>query len=147
MKAFTQLPPKTQKLLVTVAVALLVMAGSATSWSLHQRAAAAQRRFDASSANLQALAALVQRFEERQAAGATGLDLSAIVTRSLQGRSFQPSQIQQQDGELALRLDNAPFADVLAWMVELGEAGLVFSKVGVAQGQEGVNLTLVLRAG
>ncbi|MGV3591707.1 MAG: type II secretion system protein GspM [Gammaproteobacteria bacterium] len=144
--AFTRLPPAIQKLVAGIGIALLVAAGIAVSWHMHARAAEARRQVDASNANLAVMRELVRRFEARQATGGTKLDLSALVTRSLQGKSFQPSQIQQQNGELALRFDGVPFAAVLAWMAELAEAGVVFSNVGIAQaGMEGVSLTLVMR--
>lgn len=148
MSAFTRLPVSTQKLVAACAVIALVGAGSATSWIMHSRVEAAQSRLDASIANRQAMADLVARFEARQRSGVAELDLSTVVTRSLQGQNFQPSQIQQQNGELALRFDNAPFNEVLAWMLELQESGVTLNNVGIAQAQpDGVSLTLVLRGG
>lgn len=145
MKSFTRLPPTVQKRVALCVGFVVAGAGAAASWTLHQHKDAAQRRLETSLANRAAMTALVQRYEAHQPQGSAALDLSAIVTRSLQGKSFQPSQIQQQNGELALRLDRVAFADVLEWMAELADAGVVFSNVGVAQAIDGVNLTLVLR--
>jgi type II secretory pathway component PulM len=148
MSAFTLLPVGTQKLLAAGVAVVLLVAGSSLSWLMHGRVDAAQSRLSVSIANRQAMAELVARFEARAASGAAQLDLSAVVTRSLEGQSFQPSQIQQQNGELALRFDNAPFNEVLAWMLELEASGVVLGNVGIAQAQpEGVSLTLVLRGG
>jgi type II secretory pathway component PulM len=114
---------------------------------MHGRVSAAQARVDHSRANQQAMTQLVERFEARQLSCAA-TDLSAVVTRSLQGKRFQPALLQQQNGELALRFDNAPFAEVLEWLIELEEAGAVVASVAVAQAQSsGVTLTLVLRSG
>ena len=147
MTRFTRLPPDVQKLVAGCVIALVVAAGGALSWTLHARAAAAQSRLDTSSANRSAMTALVERFESRRGSGAA-TDLGALVTRSLQGKSFQPSQIQQQNGELALRLDNAPFNEVLAWMLELEKAGAVPGNVAMVQARPaGVTVTLVLRGG
>jgi type II secretory pathway component PulM len=147
-QAFLSLPPATRKFVAGISVAVLVAAGLATSWQLHARAAAAQRHLDASSANLAVMQELVRRFETRQTRGTATLDLSALVTRSLQGKPFQPSQIQQQNGELALRIDGVAFDELLAWLLELEEAGAVLGSAGITQGQSaGVNAMLVLRAG
>jgi type II secretory pathway component PulM len=147
MTRFALLPADTQKVVVGVLAAALIVSGGALSWTMHSRVAAAQLRLEASRANQQAMAELVQRFEARQLSGAA-TDLSAVVNRSLQGKSFQPTLMQQQNGELALRFDNAPFDDVLAWMLELEEAGAVVANVAIAQAQAtGVTLTLVLRGG
>jgi type II secretory pathway component PulM len=145
MSRFTQLPNDSQKLVVGLVAVLLITGGAALSWIVHGRVAAAQQRLDESRVNQQEMTELVQRFEARRLSGAA-TDLSAVVTRSLQGKNFQPTLLQQQNGELALRFDNAPFADVLEWMIELEEVGAVVTNVAVAQGQSsGVTLTLVLR--
>jgi type II secretory pathway component PulM len=145
MTRFALLPADTQKLVAGVLAAALIVTGGALSWTMHDRVATAQLRLEASRANQQSMTDLVQRFEARQLSGAA-TDLSAVVNRSLQGKSFQPSLMQQQNGELALRFDNAPFADVVAWMLELEEAGAVVANVAIAQAQSGgVTLTLVLR--
>lgn len=147
MSRFAQLPPRTQKLVVGSALAVLLLAGAGLSWNLHERVAAARARLEASSANRAAMNELVQRFEARARSGAAP-DLSALVARSLQGKSFQPGQMQQQNGELALRLDNVAFADVLDWLIELEEQGAVPAQVAISQGQPaGVTVTLVLRGG
>jgi general secretion pathway protein M len=149
MRRFALLPVATQKLVAGLVVAAVVIAGSALSWQTHRRAAAAQVRLDASVANHEAMTALVQRFQAAQVNGTADTDVSAVVTRSLQGKSFQPSRIQQQAGEVVLRLDNAPFEEVLAWMLELEESGAVaLGNVGITQAQPtGVTVTLVLRGG
>jgi type II secretory pathway component PulM len=145
MKHFAQQSGATQKLVVGLVAAALLIGGSALSWTMHHRVAAAQSRLDASRANLQAMTDLVQRFQAREGSGAA-TDLSAVVTRSLQGKSFQPALMQQQNGELALRFDSVPFDELLGWMLELEEAGAVATNVAVAQAQSGgVTLTLVLR--
>jgi type II secretory pathway component PulM len=154
MTRFTQLPNHTQKMAAGLLAALLIAGGAGLSWMMHGRVADAQLRLDQSHVNQQAMKELVQRFEARRLSGAA-TDLSAVVNRSLQGRSFQPTLMQQQNGELALRFDNAPFAEVLDWLIELEEAGAVVGNVAVAQaaqaqfGREssGVTLTLVLRGG
>ncbi|MDY6982622.1 MAG: type II secretion system protein GspM [Pseudomonadota bacterium] len=147
-RAFLRLPPATQKLVAGIGIAVAVAAGAMASWQMHARAAAAQRHLDASEANLAVMSELVRRFETRQTRGAAAPDLSALVTRSLQGKSFQPSQIQQQNGELALRIDGVPFDELLAWLLELEEAGAVLGSAGITQGQPaGVSAMLVLRAG
>lgn len=147
MSRFGQLPAQTQKLAAVAIAALLIAAGAGLSWMLHGNVADARARLDASVASEQAMRTLVQRFEARQASGAA-TDLSTVVTRSLQGKSFQPSLIQQQNGDLALRFDNAPFNEVLAWMLELEEAGAVVANVAATEAQPaGVTLTLVLRGG
>lgn len=144
MTRFMQLPADTQKLVAGLAAAALIVMGGALSWTLHGQVASARSRLEASATNRQAMMELVRDFEARQLSGAA-TDLSALVTRSLQGKSFQPALIQQQNGELALRFDNAPFADVLAWMIELEDAGAIVANVVVAQAQSGVSLSLVLR--
>jgi general secretion pathway protein M len=148
MLRFLQLPVATQKLVAACTVAAVMCGGGLLSWYLHTRIAAAQLRVETSLANQQAMAELVQRFEAARITGTTQ-DLSAVVTRSLQGKSFQPSRMQQQNGEIALRLDNAPFHEVLAWMLELEESGAVaLGNVGITQAQPaGVTVTLVLRGG
>jgi len=148
MKAFAQLPANTQKAIVGALVIVLLGAGAFVSWSMHERRAAAQRHLEASLANRQAMTELVQRFDAQRTSGAAVVDLSALVTRSLQGKGFQPSQVQQQNGELALRIDAASFNEIVTWMAELAEAGVAFSNVGIAQAPAGtVNLTVVLRDG
>lgn len=150
---FAQLPVATQKLVLAAGLVVAVLAGGSLSWHLHQQVTAAQLRRDAAVANLQGMSELVQRYRELQAAGAGGTgaagDLSAVVTRSLQGKTFQPNRIQQQNGELALRLDNAPFNEVLAWLLELEESGaVVLGNVSITQAQPaGVTLTVALRGG
>jgi type II secretory pathway component PulM len=144
MTRFALLPAATQKVVVGVLAAAFIITAGALSWTMHGRVAAAQLRLEASRANQQAMTELVQRFEARQLSGAA-TDLSAVVNRSLQGKSFQPTLMQQQNGELALRFDNAPFGDVLAWMSELEEAGAVLANVAIAQAGSGVTVTLVLR--
>ncbi|HEY0963932.1 MAG TPA: type II secretion system protein GspM [Pseudomonadales bacterium] len=145
-RAFLRLPPATQKLIAGAGITVLIATGLGMSWQMHARAEEARRAVDASTANHAAMAELVSRFNARQTRGSAAPDLSALVTRSLQGKDFQPSQLQQQNGELALRFDGVPFAAVLAWMVELEDAGVVFSNVGIAQaGSDGVSVTLVMR--
>jgi type II secretory pathway component PulM len=147
MTRFALLPADTQKIVAGTLAFALIVSGGVLSWTLHNQVAAAQLRLEASRANQQAMMELVQRFEARQLSGAA-TDLSAVVNRSLQGKNFQPTLMQQQNGELALRFDNAPFADLLAWMLELEEAGAVVANVAIAQAQSaGVTLTLVLRGG
>lgn len=145
---FLALPPATQKLVAGIGIAAFVAIGLGASMHMHARAAAAQRHVDMSNANLAAMHELVRRFEARQTRGGIAPDLSALVTRSLQGKSFQPSQIQQQNGELAVRVDGVPFDELLAWLLELEEAGAVLGSAGITQGQPGgVSAMLVLRAG
>jgi type II secretory pathway component PulM len=155
MKRFTQLPNETQKVAAGLLAVLLIAGGAGLSFTMHGRVAAAKLRLEESRVNQQAMTELVRRFESRQLSGAAA-DLSAVVTRSLQGKNFQPTLLQQQNGELALRFDNAPFAEVLEWLIELEEAGAVVANVAVAQGAQarsgggessGVTLTLVLRGG
>lgn len=147
MTRFARLPADTQKTLAALIATAVVIAGGMLSWTLHGSVAAAEERLAESRANLQAMAELVQRFEARQLSGAA-TDLSALVTRSLQGKAFQPALMQQQNGELALRFDNAPFNEALAWMRELEEAGAVLASVAIAQSPSGgVNLSVVLRGG
>src|SRR5690606_17588476 len=88
MHAFMRLAPATQKLVAGIGVVVIVATGIAASAAMHARAATAQRHLDASSANRAAMNELVQRFEARQTRGTASLDLSALVTRSLQGKSF-----------------------------------------------------------
>ncbi len=149
MRRFAQLPVSTQKLVAGVAIGAVLLACGLLSWQLHAHAAAAESRLQTSATNRQTMTELVQRFQAAQITGTAEVDLSAVVTRSLEGKSFQPSRIQQQNGEIVLRLDNAPFNDVLAWMLELEETGrVVLGNVGITQGQSaGVTLTLVLRGG
>ncbi len=147
MKRFAQMSAESQKLFAGVLAAVLIVAASGLSWMTHGRAASAEQRLAESRANRDAMTELVRRFEARQLSGAA-VDLSAVITRSLQGKPFQPSLMQQQNGELALRFDNAPFDEVLAWMRELEEAGAVLASVAVAQSPSGgVNLSVVLRGG
>jgi len=147
MTRFMRLTPELQKLVVGGGATLVVLACALVSSLMHARVAEAQSRLEASVDNRQTMAELVERFDARQNAGAA-TDLGALVTRSLQGKAFQPSLIQQQNGELALRLDNAPFNDVLEWMLELEEAGAVLGNVAMIQAQPaGVTVTLVLRGG
>lgn len=147
MMRFGRLPNRSQKVVAGLLAALVIVAGSGLSWVMHGRVSAAQLRLDESRANQRAMTELVERFEARQLNGAAE-DLSALVTRSLQDRTFQPTLLQQQNGELALRFDNAPFAEVLEWMLELEQAGAVVANVAIAQAQSsGVSLTLVLRGG
>lgn len=147
-QAFLRLPPGMQKLVAGIGIAACVATGLGASVQMHMRAAAAQHDAEMSDANLAAMRELVRRFEARQARGGAALDLSALVTRSLQGKSFQPSQIQQQNGELAVRVDGVPFDELLAWLLELEEAGAVLGSAGITQAQPGgVSAMLVLRAG
>lgn len=153
MRRFLLLPVFTQKRVATAGLVVCLLASAGLSWQMHRQVAAAQIRLDIAQANAQAIAELVERYRALQGEDAAGAaaetDLSAIVTRSLQGKNFQPSRIQQQNGEIALRLDNAPFNAVLAWLLELEETGgVMLSSVGITQAQPaGVTLTLVVRGG
>ena len=152
MAGFKQLTVPTQKRVFAAGMAVCLLMGAALSWQAHRRAAAAQLRYDTTVDQVQTMTALVERYRALQTAGPAATadtDLSAVVTRSLQGKNFQPSRIQQQNGELALRLDNAPFDEVLAWLLELEESGaVVLGNVGITQAQPaGVTVTMVLRGG
>jgi type II secretory pathway component PulM len=150
MRAFLQLPVRTQKLLVTSVVGLCFLLGAVLSWQAHRNLAAARSALSGTGAQVQAMQALVARYQQLQGADTTGAavsDLIAVVNSSLEGKRFQPSRIQQvAAGELSVRLDAVPFNDALAWLLELENTGAVVpGVVGITQNQPaGVNMTLTL---
>jgi type II secretory pathway component PulM len=152
---FNRLDARSQRQLVTVAAVLLCVLAGLLSWQVHQGKRAVAAALDESARNLAAMDELLERYASLQQRGGGGMqaggeDVAAVVNRTLQGRSFQPTRIQQgTDGELQVRLDDVAFADALAWLADLENTrGLVVGAVTVNQGPAGsANLTLVLRGG
>ena len=151
---FTRLNARRQLQVVVASAALMLVLGSLLSWEMHRSNLAARTALTESENNLEAMDALLVRYSALQAGRgnetAASADIAAIVNRTLQGRSFQPTRIQQgADGELQVRLDEVVCADALAWLAELDSAdGIVAGAVSVSQGSSGsANITLVLRGG
>jgi type II secretory pathway component PulM len=150
---FNKLDARSQRHVVVVTALLLLVLGAALSWQVHGSKRSAAAAVDASAQDLLAMDELLARYEQLQQQRGTGVtanneDLTALVNRTLQGRSFQPTRIQQGvDGELQLRLDDVAFADALAWLTELeNTGGVVVGAVTVNQAAAGsASLTLVLR--
>jgi type II secretory pathway component PulM len=150
---FNRLDARSQRNVVIVAATLLVLLGSVLSWQAHGSKRAAAAALEASQQDMRAMDELLARYAQLQQQRGAGVyadseDLTAVVNRTLQGRSFQPARIQQGiGGELQLRLDDVAFADALAWLTELESAGgVVVGAATVNQGSAGsASLTLVLR--
>jgi type II secretory pathway component PulM len=149
-KFFQQQTPRMQLLEVTAAVVVIAaLAGWGVLLPLHGKLAASKIELERSSQSLIAMQELVQSYEAMAEAGAEGTypGLTAVVNQSLQGKTFQPSRIQQNGaGELVVRVDNVPFQQAVEWIHELeNTAGVVVASVAVNQSQSGlVNLTLAL---
>jgi general secretion pathway protein M len=149
-KFFQQQTPRMQLLEVTAAiVAITALAGWGLLLPLHAKLATSKIELERSSQSLAAMQELVQSYEAMAAAGAEGTypGLTAVVNQGLQGKTFQPSRIQQNGtGELVVRIDNVSFQQAIEWIYELeNTAGVVVGSVAISQSQGGlVNLTLAL---
>ena len=147
---FFQQTPRVQ--LVEVAATVVVIA-ALTAWGLllpaHAKLNASKIELETRAQSLVAMQELVSSYQSMAASGAEGTypGLTAVVNQSLQGKSFQPSRIQQNgEGELVVRVDNLSFQLAVGWIHELENTrGIVVETVAVSQSQQGlVNLTLTL---
>jgi len=146
---FLQQAPRTQLLEVTAAVVITALAAWGLLLPAHAKLATGKIALEQSSQSLIAMQELVQSYQAMAESGAEGTypGLTAVVNQSLQGKTFQPSRIQQNgEGELVVRVDNVPFQQAVGWIHELENArGMVVETIAVGQGQGGlVNLTLTL---
>jgi general secretion pathway protein M len=138
--------------LIQTGIAAVVLSALAV-WGVllpaHARLAASKAELERSSQSLVAMQELAASYQEMAESGAEGTypGLTAIVNQSLQGKSFQPSRIQQNGtGELVVRVDNVTFQLAVEWIYELENTrGMAVETVALSQSQGGlVNLTLAL---
>jgi type II secretory pathway component PulM len=150
LQGFFQQTPRLQLLEVTATVVVIAtLAGWGLLLPLHAKLAASKIELERSSQSLLAMQELVQSYQAKAESGTEGTypGLTAVVNQSLQGRTFQPSRLQQNGaGELLVRVDNVPFQQAVGWIHELESTrGLVVETIAVSQSQGGlVNLTLTL---
>lgn len=150
IKKFFRQAPRVQRLQAAGAV---IVIGALLTWSVllpaHARLAASKTELARSSQSLAAMQELAASYRAMAESGAesTYPGLTAVVNQSLQGRTFQPSRIQQNaTGELVVRVDNVSFQLAVEWINELETTrGIAVETVALSQSQSGlVNLTLAL---
>ena len=140
MKAwFAQLERREQLSLLALFLALVVYMAYMLAWrplAEMRDGLAAQNRAEA--ARLQRVDALASEVINRRDSGATAnkrRNLTSIVNQSTRRLQLQVSRLQPNArGDIQVRLENAVFDDVLAWLYEMEfREGLLVREVSIAR--------------
>jgi len=131
---------------------VVVLLAAGVLLQLHKAQRQAQQQLQQSADELAEVRNLAGQFAALHTGDntATGeaVDMTAVVSRSLQAFGLQPSRIQQGAAdELQLRLDGVQYTDVIAWLAALEQSGnVVLLRATFSQTANGsTNLTVSLK--
>lgn len=127
---FLQLEPRQQLVTAGSAALLALLLAGGILLQLHKAQVQAQLQLQQAAAELTQVQALAAQFAALHAndkpASEDVVDLTAVVSRSLQAFGLQPTRMQQgSSDELQLRLDAVPYSDAIAWLASLEQSGSV----------------------
>jgi type II secretory pathway component PulM len=149
---FLQLEPRQQLWTAGTLALVVVLLAAAVLLQLHKAQLQAQQQLQFSASELAEVQTLAERFAALhtgdQTATGEAVDMTAVVSRSLQAFGLQPSRIQQGTvDELQLRLDGVQYTDVIAWLAALEQSGtVVLLRATFSGAQSGsTNLTVSLK--
>ncbi len=125
---FLQLEPRQQLVTAGSAALLALLLAGGILLQLHKAQVQAQLQLQQAAAELTQVQALAAQFAALHAndkpASEDVVDLTAVVSRSLQAFGLQPTRMQQgSSDELQLRLDAVPYSDAIAWLASLEQSG------------------------
>ena len=151
-QGFLQLEPHQQLWTAGTAAVLVMLMAAAVLLQMHKVEQQAQQQLQFSAGELAEVQTLAGQFAalhagDKTASGET-VDMTAVVSRSLQAFGLQPSRIQQGTAdELQLRLDGVQYSDVIAWLAALEQNGsVVLLRATFSQAPGGsTNLTVSLK--
>jgi general secretion pathway protein M len=151
MKAqWQQWDPQRQLLVVGSGLVLAALVwGFGVAWPLRQYRQQAQQALLTSQQQQATLQALVQQYSQQgqstQAGQGTAVDVLSLVNLTLQAQGLQAARMQQlQSGEVQLRLENVPYAAVIAWLAAVEQAGSVaLNRVSLTAGLNATTTVVV----
>ena len=147
-----QLEPRQQLVAAGAAALATALVMTVLLVQLHVSRHEARQQLVQAASELAQIESLAKQFAQMHASdeGTSGetVDLTAVVSRSLQSFGLQPTRIQQGSAdELQLRLDAVPYVDAIAWLAALEQNGMVvLLRATFTQGpNESTNLTVNLK--
>ncbi len=127
---FLQLEPHRQLAVAGGAALLVLLLASGVLLQLHRSQRHAQLQLILAAEQLMQVTTLAAQFAAMhasdQATSGDAVDVTAVVSRSLQAFGLQPTRMQQSMAdELQLRLDAVAYSDAIAWLAMLEQGGAV----------------------
>ena len=149
---FLQLEPRQQLLVAGSAALVATVLAASLLLQLHQTQHKSELQLAQTAEELVQVKTMAAQLAALHASSITvtgeAVDLTAVVSASLQLFGLQPTRMQQGSAEeLQLRLDAVPYADAIAWLAALEQHGaVVLLRATFTQGSGGTtNLTVSLK--